>query len=115
MLDDKLYTAGLLLFVLVDNDNRLGIVWHLLVYNWSCILWALESAEEFLYLGFCMVYINVAHNNDGLVLRVIPLVVVVGQLLILEVVYNRHQTDRVANTILRSRIEFRQITLKHTA
>ena len=47
-----------------------------------------------------MVDIDITDNYDSLVVRAVPLVIVVAELLILEVVNDRHQSDRQADTIL---------------
>ena len=62
-----------------------------------------------------MAYVHIAHDDYALVLRMIPFVVVVFQLLRFEVVYHAHQTDGVAQTIFRARVELRQVTLEHTS
>ena len=50
VLDHQLYAVGLLLLVLVDDNDRLSVVWHLLVNDRSWVLWVLERAEELLNL-----------------------------------------------------------------
>ena len=115
VLDHELYAVGLLLLVLVDDNDRLSVVGHLLVYDRSGVSRVLERTEELLDLALCVLDVYVAHNDDGLVCRVIPLLVVVAQFFRLEVVDDRHQTDRIAHAVLRARVELRQVALEHAA
>ncbi len=61
-----------------------------------------------------MVYIDIANYDDTLVCWMIPFLIVVAKLLILEVVDDRHQADRITLTILTVRIKLLEIALKHT-
>ena len=45
-------------------------------------------SEEFFNLCFCFVDVNVAYNNDALMVRVIPFAVIVDEFLAFEVVDN---------------------------
>ena len=104
-----------ILFVLVDDDDRLGVVGHGLVDQLGFVGGVFDVAEEFLDLSFSVVDIYVTNDDESLMVGVIPFVIVVDQLFALEVVDDRHQADRVAHTIFRSGIELGQVALKHTA
>ena len=78
------------------------------------VLELLHVAPETLDLGLGMIDIDVTDDDDGLVAWVIPLVIVVAELIVLEVVYHRHQTDGQTLAILRTRILKRKRTLEDT-
>ena len=90
----------LLLLVLLANIDSLLVVGHWLVDNLGSVLRNNDAAEELLYLCLYVVNINVADNDDSLVVWTVPLVVVVAKSLWLEVVNNLHQTDRHALSVL---------------
>ena len=101
--------------VLVDDDDRLGVVGHGLVNKFGFVGRVFDVAEEFLDLSFSVVDIYVADDDESLMVGVIPFMIVVDKLFSLEIVDDRHQTDRVAHTIFRSGVELGQVALKHTA
>ena len=100
MLNHVLHHACRLLLILVDDNDRLSVVRHLFCYDRSLVGWILERAEEFLDLLLGVVNINVTNYDDGLVVGMIPLLIVVAQFLRLEVVDYRHESDRIAYAIL---------------
>ena len=101
--------------VLVDDDDRLSVVGHGLVNQLGLVGRVLDVAEEFLDLSLRAVDIYVADDDESLMIGVIPFMIVVDQLFALEVVDDRHQSDRIAYAIFRSWIELGQVALKHTA
>ena len=114
MFEHDFYKSNLLLFVLVYDDDRLFVVWNLLCYNLLCVRIERNVAEHFLDFLFCTVNVNVAYNDDSLIVWAIPLVVVVAENLWSKVVYDFHFTDRHTLAILRTRIEVFEVALKHT-
>ena len=104
MLEHHLNLAVLLLLVLVYNDDGSLVVGNGLVNN-LCSIWIQGHAfEQVLDLGLDVVNIHITNDYQGLVVGTIPLVVVVAQLVVLEVVNHFHQTDGHAATILRAGI-----------
>ena len=103
-----------LLLVLVNYNDWLSVVGHCLGNNRCGVLWHLDRAEHILNLLLYIINVDITYNDDSLIVRTIPLLIVVAQLLILEIVNHRHQTDGVSHSILTSRIDSRQIALKHT-
>ena len=104
----------LLFLVLVDDKDGLGIVGHLDVNHLGCIgggTW--DRAEHLLNLGLGAVNVDVTNYHDSLIVGAIPLVVVVANLVILEVVDNAHQADGHALAIFRARIQGLEVALKH--
>ena len=114
MLDENVYITGTIFFVLVDDDDRLCIVWNHLIDNRLYHIGILDGTEELLNLCLCPFDINVAHNNDSLIGGMIPFLIIVAQLLRLEVVHHAHQTDGIAKTVLAARIESWKVSLEHT-
>ena len=101
MLEHELDEAELLLHVLLDDDDglvgvRYRIGFHLGGIRTGCG----DVLEHLLDLGLGVVHVNVAHDDQGLVVGAIPLVVVVAQHLIGEVVHDVHRADYVALGIL---------------
>ena len=115
MLDHQVDRGSRILFVLVDDDDRLGIVGYGLVDKLGLVGRVLDIAEELLDLCLGAIDVYVTDDDDALVIGMIPFVIVIDQLFTLEVVDDRHQADRVAHTIFRSWIELGQVALKHTA
>ena len=103
-----------LLLILVDDDNRLVIVRNGFRRNQCTVLRQLNGREEVLDLLFNLVYIHVTDDDDGLIVRTVPLLVVSLQEGTLEVVDNLHQTDRHTIAVLRIRIQLGQVALQHT-
>ena len=101
--------------VLVDDDDRLSVVGHGLVNQLGLVGRVLDVAEELLDLSLRAVDVYVTDDDESLMIGVIPFMIVVDQLFALEVVDDRHQSDRIAYAIFRSGIELGQVTLKHTA
>ena len=86
----------MLFLILVDDNDRFCIVRYLLINNRSLVFGVLDIAEKLFDLCFYLVYINITNDDQSLVIRVIPLVIIVDKLLAFEVVYHTHQANRVA-------------------
>ena len=115
MLEHDGHLAVLLFLVLVDDDDgglvvRNGLVNHLC----SVGVRSGKALEELLDLGLDVVNIHITDDNQSLIVRTVPLVVVVAQLVVLEVVNNVHQTDGQALAILRAGEQRFELTLEHT-
>ena len=96
-----------LLLVLLNGDNHLVIVGHGII-DALCRIHRLGNLrEEGLDFLFYLVDINVAHHHDSLQVRAIPLLIVVAQVLIREVVDNVHRTDGQTVLILRALVDGR--------
>ena len=63
----------------------------------------LDRAEQFLYLGFDLVYVDVAHYDNALQVGAVPFLVVIPQGLIREIVYHLHGSDGQAVGVFASR------------
>ena len=105
--------AILLLLVLVDDDNGLLVVGHGLIHYLSGVGIQHAVLKQVLDLGLDVVHVHVTHDDEGLVVGTIPLVVVVAQHLVGEVVHNLHQTDGHALAVLRTRVEGLELVLEH--
>ena len=114
VLEHQLNDILLLLLVLLNHVDSLGIVGHHFLHHRCRVLGHLDVAEDIFDLLLNQVDIHVAHHHDGLVVGAVPLLVVVAQSLGLEVVDNLHQSDRHAVTVFAVGIELGQTTLKHT-
>ena len=101
-----------LLVLLIDIDSLL-IVGHSLRHHLGRIGIDLDAGEEFLDLCLHVVHIDIAHYDDGLIIRTIPFLIVGTQCLGLEAVDDRHQTHGQTLAILRTRIGLRQGALQH--
>ena len=106
--------ALLQLLVLVEDIDGLVVVGHGHIDDGRGVLELLHVAPETLDLGLGMIDIDVTDDDDGLVAWVIPLVIVVAELIVLEVVHHRHQTDGQTLAILRTRILKRKRALENT-
>ena len=105
MLHIKSHVTEWQFLVFTKDVKGLGIIRNRLCYNLSGISRNDYSIPELLDLILDVVYINIAHNDDTLVIWAIPLLVIIAQCLIRELIYNLHQTDWQTLTILRVRIE----------
>ncbi len=115
MLHHDVEEAHALLLVLVDDDYRLVVVWHVDLHDGAGILRVGDSSEHLAYLRLGVVDVDVAHNDDSLVRRMVPFLVVVAQFLRLEVVDYLHRTYRIAVSVLRTGVQRGQVTLEHSA
>ena len=90
----------LLLLVRRDGDERFLVVGHGEVRAGCGGFGHTDGAEHFLYLALDAVGVNVAHHNDALQVGAVPLLVVVAQGLVGEVVHHLHGADGQAVGIL---------------
>ena len=104
---------GLHFFILIDDNYRLSIVGYELIYNGSFVHWVLDVAEKLFDLRLNLVHIDVAYDNQSLMIGVIPFVIIVDKFLSFEVIYHAHQTNREAQTIFTAGIKRRKITFEH--
>ena len=110
--DHELIDAHLL--VLLEDIDGLVIVGHFLGHHLRSLGADLDAAEELLHLLLEVVDVDVANDDDGLIVRTIPLLVVLLQGLGLEVVDDAHQSDRHAHTVLRAGVHLGQGAGDHT-
>ena len=88
------------LLVLLKDEDRLFVVGHLLGYYLCSIGSHLDTTEVLFDHGLGMVDIDVANDDDGLVVWAVPLLVIGTKCGRLETVDDAHQSDRHALTIL---------------
>ena len=85
------FNAGALLFLIfVYNNYRLCVVWNRLFYDRSFVIWVLNSTEKLLYLGFNLVNIYVTYDDQTLVIRMVPLMIIVDKFFAFKVIYDAH-------------------------
>ena len=109
----KNHTGGLLLVLINDKDGLL-VVGHGVVFNLSCIGGrGGDVLEHLLDFTFHVIHVHVTHDDQRLVVGTIPLVVIVAQHLIGEVVNDVHQADNHALAVLRAREDVLQLTGVH--
>ena len=104
MLEYQLYGVDALLLVLVDYYDGLCVVGHGLGLDRRRVGRHLYASEELLYLGFYVVYVDIAHHDDALVVGPVPLFVVGAQRLGLEAVDDAHQPDGHSVAVLAARV-----------
>ena len=114
MLEHHCQHGCFLLLVLVNDDNRLAVVGHSLGNHRFRVFGHFYSSEEFLYLSFHVVDVNIAYYNDALVVWSVPCLVVVAQELRLEIVYHAHQSYWHAESVFAIGVNFRQVALQQT-
>ena len=114
MLHQHHYLTHLHLLVLLKDIDCLRSIRNLLRNNLRSIGVYLDTTKETLDLCLNMVYINITDNDDSLIVRTIPFLIIGTEGLGLETVDNAHQTDRHTLTILRTRIHLWQGTGNHT-
>ena len=96
-----------LLVLSEDVDGFLGVR-HLLVYDLCRVGRNGRLRPELLDFAFDMVYIHIADDDDALIVGTVPLLIVVAEVLIREIVDNAHQADRHTVSVLGVGIELRQ-------
>ena len=96
----------LLLLVLANHIDALGVVGNGLQLHLGSIRSHLDATEEFLHLLLGAVHIDIANDDDALVVGAIPLAVIRTQRLRTTAVDDRHQSDGEALSIFRTRIQF---------
>ena len=114
MLEHEPDKAKLLLNVLFNHYDRLLVIGNGIGLNLGGIgTGSGDVLEHFLNLGFGVVHVNVADDDQCLVVGAIPLVVVVTQHLIGEVVHDIHRADHIALGILRAGEQVLQLAVAH--
>ena len=93
MLHAETHLAVRHLLVLSEHVDGFFGVRHLLLNHLCCVGRYGGVRPELLDFVLCMVHIHITYNDDALVVRAIPLLVVVAEVLVREVVNNAHQTD----------------------
>ena len=96
-----------LFLILLNVNDHLVVIADGIVFALGRILGSWNLREELLDFLLHLVNVHIAHNDDGLQVGTIPLMVVVAQVLIREVVDDIHRTDRHAVFILRTLIDLR--------
>ena len=89
-----------LLLILLDVDNHLVVIGYWIVDTLGSLLWHWDRREDFLDYLLHLINVEIANNDDGLQIGAIPLLIVVAQVIIREVVYNVHRADRHAVFVL---------------
>ena len=107
------HLAHLHLLVLVEDIDGLVVVGNRLGNHLRRIGVNLDASEELLDLSLHVVYIDIANDDDGLIVRTIPLMIVGAQGSGLETVDDRHQTDRHTQTVLGTGVHLGQRTGNH--
>ena len=96
-----------LLLILLDIDNHTVVIVHWIVDALGSILGHGDGRENLLDLLLHLVYVDITHDDNSLKVRAIPLLVIVAQVLIREVVDDVHRTDRHAILVLGTFVDFR--------
>ena len=113
VLEHQLHGAGLLLLVLVNDNDGFLVVGNGLVNHLGGVGVEFAVLEQFLDLCLDVIDIHVTHDDQGLVVGTIPLVVIVAQFLIGETVHHAHQADGHAAAILRIGIQCLELAFHH--
>ena len=114
MLHHHPHLVGALLLVLVDHVDGFRIVGHRLFRHQGTVLGQHNGREQVLDLLFYLVDIHVANNDEALIVRTVPLLIVRLQERTLEVVDDLHQSDRHAVAVFRAWVELWEVALQHT-
>ena len=96
------------LLVLTYYIYSLVVVGHLFGHHLGGIGRCLDGREQFLDFLFRAVDVDVANDDDALVLRIVPFAVVVAERFGVTAVDNLHQSDGEALAVFASRIELGQ-------
>ena len=102
-----------LLLVLLDGDNHLVIIVHRIVDALGRILVCLNLTKELLDFPLHHIHVEVTHHHDGLQVGAIPLLIVVTQVLVREVIHDVHIADRQTVLILAALVYLRHHILHH--
>ena len=114
MLEHETDIAELLLNILVNHNNGLIVVGNGISFNHGSVgAGGGNVLEELLDFGLNVVHVNVAHNDQRLVIGAVPLVIVVAQHLIGEIVHDVHRTDDITLGILRATEKVLQLAVAH--
>ena len=104
----------MLLFVLLRDIDGLCVVGHGHVFHLGGISRHFHSLKEFFDEGLGVVYVNVTHDDDTLVVWAVPFFVIGLQGGRVAAVHYAHQTDRHAVAVFGAGEKLRQGTLLHT-
>ena len=94
-----------LFLVLFDVDDHFLVVTNGIVDAFGSLLRHGDRGEDLLDFLLHLVDINIAHYDDGLQVGAIPLLIVVAQVLVREVIDNLHRADRQTVLIFRALID----------
>ena len=103
-----------LFLVLHDGDDRLGVVLHGNIVALRRVHRLRDGPEDVLDLRLDRVDVDVADDHDTLLVRTVPLLIVVAERLVREVVHDLHQADGHTDRVLVVRVDDRQELLVHT-
>ena len=88
------------LLVLTKHVDSILSVWHSL-FNYLCSIGRNSRiSPKLLNLVLCVVHIDITNNDDTLIIWTIPLLIIIAEVLIRELINNAHQTDWHTMTIL---------------
>ena len=102
-----------LLGILPDGDNHLVVVIHGIVDALSRFLGHGDGRENLLDFLLHLVHVDVTHDDDGLQVGAVPLLVIVAQVLIGEMVDDVHRADGHAVLVFRPAVDDGQDVLLH--
>ena len=105
MLEEQEDGVPLQFLVVVDGVDDARVVGYFHRDHLARLTLGTDVAKEAFDLGFRLVHIDVAHHDHALVLRVIPFLVVIPQLLMFEVIHHLHPSDGQSVTIFAVRVE----------
>ena len=111
--EEDAHVGGLLL-VLLDGNDWLVVVGHWIVFAHGTVLHGWNVGKGLLDFLLHLVNIHVAHDDDALQVRTIPLVVVVADVLVWEVHHDFHRSDWHAICIFAARINLWECLFLHT-
>ena len=102
-----------LLLILLDGNNHLVVVCHRIVDALGRILMRLDLAKELLDFLLHLIHIEITHHDDSLEVWAIPLLVIITQVLVREVIDDVHISDRKTVLILGSLVYLWHHVLHH--
>ena len=88
------------LLVLTKHVDSILSVWHSLFYYLCSIGRNSRISPKLLNLILSVIHIDITNNDDALIIWTIPLLIIITEVLIRELVNNAHQTDWHTMTIL---------------
>ena len=92
MLEHELHDAKLLLHILLDHDDGLVVVRHGIGLDLGGIgAGSGDVLEHLADLGLGVIHVHITHDDQSLVVGTVPLVIVIAQHLVGEVVHYVHR------------------------
>ena len=88
------------LLILTKHVDSILSVWHSLFYYLCSIGRNSRISPKLLNLILSVIHIDITNNDDALIIWTIPLLIIIAEILIRELINNAHQTDWHAMTIL---------------